>query len=703
MKVTHDNIKQFLWTPGKYFVIPDFQRPYSWDKQNVLSFLNDLESVKSGEKNHFFGSIVYISESDNSVIIDGQQRATTVLLMLTAIYHIAEADQAKCALQAEQIKESYLFNKYAQTYGSEKNRIKLRTVTTDNEVFEQIFDKKQLAEKNKESKLYKSYNIFYEYFSERANLEKYIETLDNFEIVTIALDSSDDNPQKVFESINSTGKPLSDGDKIRNFALMLNDDETRKMVLENYWHQIEQKLTDVNKDYITDFFRNYLTSKLQKDIKIENVYAEFKKDFYVGVGEDQSNAKKIEAFYGAVLNTLDQYLFLKFNDDESKLYTPLKDDAFRLSYLKIEIVYPFLIPVLELYRTEKLSLAEVKKIFLMVETFLTRRILCNFATTGLNNLFSILHKEIIEQLSEYPKESYSNVLAYVLLDRSGSTHMPTNKEVESAVSTNQFYTQRNWYNLFVLTSVDDKLQAKESTLLKQISNGDIELSIEHIMPQTLNNEWKLALGDDYQEIHDQYLHTLPNLTLTGYNSKYSNKSFDSKKTMDNGFDQSPLVINQLVKKFDVWNLDSITERSAWWKEQIHKLWPMPETTFAPPSSDEEFYFSADNDLSGTKVKSVSVLGESTKVASWADAFEIIVEKLFLENPTLPEVIATDEFLSRYIRLDGDRLVNPRQINDSGYYLETGTDTNRKRITIARLAELLEIDDADIKVVLDKAK
>ena len=151
MKVTHDNINTFLYTPGKYFVIPDFQRPFSWDKANIISFIDDLEAVISRDKKHYFGSIVYINEGNNSTIIDGQQRATTVLLMLTAIYHIAIDRPSSSKISSEEIKEKYLYN--GHDYSENASRIKLRTVTTDNAIFENIFNRTELVENSKDSKL----------------------------------------------------------------------------------------------------------------------------------------------------------------------------------------------------------------------------------------------------------------------------------------------------------------------------------------------------------------------------------------------------------------------------------------------------------------------------------------------------------------------------------------------------------------------
>lgn len=700
MKVTHSNIKDFLYTPNKYFVIPDFQRPYSWDKSNIDSFLADLESVLNKEKAHFFGSVVYIIENNDSVIIDGQQRSTTVLLMLTALYHLVLEHPEKCSIPAEQIKKEYLYNEFAARRGDEENRIKLRTVTTDNEIFERIFENNDLSEKHKESKLYRAYYQFFNYFLDMENLERYIEILNRFEIVTIALDAGDDNPQEVFESINSTGKPLSDGDKIRNFALMLNDKEARQHVLDKYWTVIEQSLTDINKDYITDFFRMYLVSTLQRDIKIEHVYPEFKRQFEAAI-TDQSDIESINKFYDAILQQLEHYLFLKFNRDEKRQYDSFKDLGFRLNFLKIEIVYPFLMKVLDRHSSGELSQEDTVKIFEIIESFLTRRIICNFATTGLNKFFSILDKEIKSNISETPTAKYVDVFVYVLVERTGMTHMPTDAELATAISTNPFYTQRSWYNNFVLSSVDDKLQSKESALLKQIASGDVELSIEHIMPQTLNKDWREMLGADYEQIHDHYLHTLPNLTLTGYNSKYSNNSFETKKMIENGFNQSPLLINAFIKDSDIWNRDMLEKRSNWWLKQIKKIWPMPTTTYQAPNTDKEFLFKDDEDLTGTKVTSVSISGETTKVTSWTDAFEVIIEKLLTENPELYYIISSDAFLNKYIRPDKDSLRKPRQINSTQYYLETNLSANYMKLVIIKILEYLDLEDEDVKVTIAK--
>ena len=695
MKVTHDNINTFLYTPGKYFVIPDFQRPYSWDKANVSSFIDDLESVLVKNKNHYFGSIVYLNEGNNSTIIDGQQRATTVLLMLTALYHIISDNPASSTIPAQAIKDQYLYNSH--DYNEEKNRIKLRTVTTDNEIFEQIFER-EFGPHSKDSKLYQAYEQFYQYFKEKTDLQRYIDILKNFEVVTIALDASDDNPQKIFESINSTGKPLTDGDKIRNFALMLNNDQARDLVLKKYWQKIESRLTYINKDYISDFFKFYLTSKLQKEVKIEQVYPEFKKLFYSFIGEVQGDVSKLEEFYGQVVDYLYHYIFLKFNLDDDGVYKFVSDKGFRLNYLKLETPFPFLMRVLDEYTHGKFDNTELYKVFECVETYLTRRIICNIPTTGVNNLFSSIHKDIEKYLSEYPDQKYAEILGYILTDKSGGLRIPKEAEIRSAIKNNPMYSQRNYYIYFVLSSVDD--QSKESTLLKQIANQEIQLTIEHVMPQTLNKAWIESLGDDYEQIHQQYLHTLPNLTLTGYNSKYSNNDFEIKKTTENGFNESPLLINQYVKNTDKWDITALEARESWWYDQIEKIWPLPKTNFVPVVNETELSFYDDKDLTGSKVKGVSILGEVTECHSWAAVLGTILAKLFMLDDKLYDYVTTDDFLHRYITSDSSELRTPNAINATSYFYENNTNTNLKRDIVVKLAEHLDLEKIDIKVILD---
>ena len=696
MDVSRNDIKEFLYKPGTFFKIPDFQRPYSWDKANILNFLDDLEQVIKTDRKHFFGSIVYIKEGDNSTIIDGQQRATTAILMLTAIYHILLDHPERGNISSSEILEKYLFN--SGNYSNEKNRIKLRTVTTDDKIFKEIFERQKFGSSSKDSKLYQAYEVFIDYFNGKENLEEYVNKLSNFEIVKIVLDSSDDNPQKVFESINSTGKPLTDGDKIRNFALMLNNSDAREIVLNKYWKNIEADLTEVNKDYISDFFKYLLTSKLQKEVKIDQVYPEYKKLFFANIDDQQDDIEKLETFYGSVIDQLDYYNFLKFNKDEDGDYKAITEKGFRLNYLMIEGYFPFLMRVMDEYKHQRIDDTTLQNIFATLESYLARRIICNMTTTGFNKFFATLHREIVSYIREYPGTNYADVFSYILLNRTGDLRVPKEAEIQSAIENNPLYTQKKIYVRYILSSIDDR--SKESKLLKQLSEGEIPLTIEHIMPQTLNADWKDELGPDYEQIHEKYVDTLPNLTLTGYNSKYSNNKFEIKKTTEFGFNDSPLIINQYLKTVEKWDLNSIQTRNQWWHNQVNKIWPAPSTTFTPSLEQKEIVFT-ESDLTGVKFKAIKVFGEEFECNSCIAAYEFILKKMFEQYADLYDFIIADDFLHKYIRTSADGLSLPGEIVGTPYFFECRLSNNYKTDVIARLIEHLEIAPLEIVAILSE--
>jgi uncharacterized protein with ParB-like and HNH nuclease domain len=691
-----NNIEQFLFTPGKFFLIPDFQRPYSWQADNVKSFIEDLEACVGIDKNHFFGSVVYVNEGNASSIIDGQQRVTTVLLMLTAIFHLVKTDPSLSKIPAEAIKEKYLYNKFE--YTGEDNRIKLKTVTTDNVIFEKIFSNDELSMADKQSKLYLAYNELRNYFSARKDLDRYIDALTHFEIVTIALDARDDNPQRVFESINSTGKPLTDGDKIRNFALMLNHDEMRKYVLTKYWANLEHSLTDVNKDYITDFFRSYIISKRQAIIPLNSVYPEFKKLFYKNVSEDQ-NAISIDSFYGDILQMLEYYKLCKFGIDEQGKFSSIQDTNFKMRYIQTELYIPFAMSAMRYFDSGKINNDQLISVFNLIETYFSRRIVCNIPTTSVDKFLASLHKDTLERMTDNLDSDYGDVMTYIVLSRTGSTRMPSNLEFVTAIKNNQTYNQRASHVNYILTAIDD--QSKESATLKQIANHELKLSIEHIMPQTLNKEWREALGDDANKVHEEYMHTLANLTLTGYNPEYSNKPFDEKKTMPNGFNDSRLAINKQLANVQAWNEDTIRKRQEWWIDNLQKVWPLPVSSFNPPIIDTTVSLLDDVDLIGTAPRIVHVLGDSIPVTSWVQVLDAFVEHLYDKYDNFIQTVKNDEFISKFIGSDESSFASAAEIYDTGFYVETGINTNRKKKLVESLSNLFSLTRNDILVELSE--
>lgn len=705
------NIKDFLYKPGKYFLIPEFQRPYSWDAQNISAYLDDIEQMAkaSAEKKHYFGSVVFVNDAKDlnaEVIIDGQQRLTTSLLMLMALYHIIETFPGKCAISVDEVRDKYLFN--SASYAAEDNRIRLKTITSDDKIFNKLFHKDELDANERQSKLYLAYTQFYDYLSARDNLESYINTLAKFDIVTISLNAADDNPQRVFESINSTGQPLTDGDKIRNFALMLNSADEQAYVYEKYWQKIEQPLTQIEKDNITDFFRAYIIARRGAIIPAGNVYPEFKKLFNQQIEHSQPR-EQIDAFYGDILQHLEYYRLAKMGTDPNERYASLADFFFKMRYVQIEAHIPFALNVLHYAKENKISISDLREIFTVVETYFSRRIVCNIATTGTEKVFASLHRDILEHQKTSPNASYVEIMKFILLSRGGRLRLPRDTDIAFAIANNQTYFQRKAHVNYLLASIDDK--SKESSVLKQINSKELRLSIEHVMPQTLTDNWIEMLGSEYQKIHEKYLHGLANLTLTGYNSEYSNLPFtgapekDKKTLIDKhgqkvGFDYSPLIINKWISQRDKWAEDELKARQEWWRAELIKVWPEPASDYKPIEIDTKISLLDDIDLTNTSVRVLYLQEDQIPVTTWAQVLDLFVERIFdLYEDIYDQKILYDDFAVRYIRRDQSMFINPEQVNDSEFYIETGTPTNYKRQLIARLAKMVDWSREDIAVEL----
>lgn len=708
-------VQKILNVSETYYEIPNFQRPYSWQQKNANDFLADLEESVTRKKSHYFGTVVLVEDTESSysmAVIDGQQRITTALLMVTAIYHIVKKNPSLInnnETTPELIRDRYLFNA-----NIDKNKVKLRTVTADNEILQRIFDRdgeeSRLTQKDRLSNLYQVYSTFRKYFTNKQGLDTYIEGLRYFEVISITLNQNDDDPQRVFESINSTGKPLTDGDKIRNFALMLKSNTLRNHVYKKYWSLIEESLIDANKDYITDFFRSYIISKRATMVRLDTVYSQFKKQFYQCVSEAQT-PEDIDLFYSEITEALRFYKLLKL-DDTNKFageYTGIAETVFKMRYLQIDLYIPFAINVLHFHAQSKITTSQLEEVFNIIEIYFSRRIVIGIPTTSVDRMLAPLHKDILK----YTKEngtSYVEVLKYLLLNRIGQTRLPDDVEYEKAIRTREAYHQRNSFLVYVLTSIDQ--DPKETKTLHYISDGQLKLSVEHVMPQTLTNkDWQLMLGNDYERVHREHLHTLANLTLTGYNSEYSNRPYADKmhleikdKKTDTarrvGLAYSSLCINKWIAAHNTWDEKVLIERQDWWVENLKRMWPHPSTNFEPNEEDVSVDLLEKQDLKGRIVRTIEIFGDKFSVSSWAEALDTIVEVLYDRNPELIiDTIDNSDYLSRYIRQDNSAFNNSAEIYETGYFIDTNTDTNSKLRLIRNLGKDLGLSDGNIKAIL----
>jgi len=504
MQPNKRTIQEFIFRTDGYFQIPDFQRPYTWANYQIDTFLSDLEKVAKNKRTHYFGTIVFIRENDHSVIIDGQQRLTTSLLLLNASYHVIKNTPSKSInYTAERIKDQYLINTY-NSNAQNREKITLRTVTTDNTVLEKIFNGEELDNNEKANKLYKAYTRFKIFLETKNNIDNYIDALKKFEIVEIILDNNDDNPQLIFENINSTGEPLSAGDKIRNWALMLNNEMARNIVYKDYWKKIENKLTRVENgrqiDYISDFFRHYLMCKNNEFVSDADTYPDFKEMLKTINDED---IESIRTFYDDVMKYLSPYLCIKFLEINPK-FEVFEEQIFSLKFLQTETINTFVINIFVDFIDNKLTQDEVANSLYLVETFLTRRIICGSDSANLNKTFPNLHKAIVEKQIGNSGKTYNDCLAAWMLEKTARTvSLPTDADINNSIKVLNFYGNKNYQQQFVLAKICD--QSRESTLLYNIYDKQIKLTVEHIMPQTLTTKWQFDLGNNWELVHNKWV------------------------------------------------------------------------------------------------------------------------------------------------------------------------------------------------------
>lgn len=700
MQPNKNNILHFIYRSTQYFQIPDFQRPYTWNAEIVGAFLNDVEHVRKSSRNHYFGTVVYVPEADHFTVIDGQQRLTTTLLMLVAIYHILREHPEKSTITAQQIKDQYLYDQYG---APEKDRkILLRTVTTDNIVFKKLFEGQILTVDEAANRQKKTYDQFRRYFLQCDHLETYIRALERFEIITVAIDSNDDNPQLIFESINSTGAPLSSGDKIRNYSLMLNSESARRHIYDRYWSRIEKTLTrrDGNEliDDITGFYRHFLQCKASESFAEAQTYSRFKTFFDEFVGHEHT-IDRLDAYYEELLVFLEAYCFIRYGDDPRDRFSAFREYNFRFQYLDVAPRISFLMDALVRYIHGELTKHELLGLYKALEIFIVRRLICNMGTGSMNKAIPAWFKHTEQLWKKHPDSPFDDVFRRHLLSGRGRTRVfPNDAEVRNAIENYPMGTYVIRLLNYILACIEDSIQPNESRLLLQLRQGEIKLSLEHIMPQTLSGAWKRALGDNAAAIHETWLNRLANLTLTGYNSTYSNKPFLEKKECENGFANSPLNINRHIAGYEVWNEAVLKQREAWLADRILLAWSALTSSVSSDGESRPDRHSIGDGISLTYSKPVyvEICGDKFPVSSWRQLAETVCKQLAHLDTAIFETFLTDEDFSlrgggRLVSSSKDSLRNPCEVMPD-VFVETNFSANDLRDLIARVAGKYELED-----------
>lgn len=557
-----------LLNTSRQFIVPIFQRNYSWQKSQYEQLWFDiLRASKFKEKqNHFIGSIVYIDmgtpagRPQQLLLIDGQQRLTTISILLCAIKDYVQKFNLETKLiNLAKIKNQFLYN----SDEIDEDRYKLLLNVQDKETYIKLIDNTIFTVNKPVTNIIKCYEFFYErikdFIKQHGQIDEIYAGIFKLSLVSISLDKDSDNPQMIFESMNSTGKDLSQTDLLRNYLLMDLTPEKQTRLYKTYWKSMEELFgediykNDVNKfDY---FIRDFLTLKRDTGYicKINNVYENFKR-YYL-----DNNCEKF-----AVLKDLFTYAkyyacidLLQENDDELKLYWQ------EFKKLDSHVIYPFLLKLYDDYSRQILIKEDFKKILQVVISYLWRRAICEIPTNSLSKTFATLYQAV-------DKEDYVNSIIKAFVFKSSYKRFPSDYEVREKLQTKDIYHFRlRKYLLEVLENYYHK---------EPIDLNTANYTIEHIMPQNIehNLSWQQMLGEDWQEVHSLYLHTLGNLTITGYNAEMSNKSFVEKVNGESGFKHSHLKLNESIAQCDVWNKKAIQRRTNILTDIILKIWKYPE-------------------------------------------------------------------------------------------------------------------------------
>uniref|UniRef100_UPI0040268447 DUF262 domain-containing protein n=1 Tax=Dialister sp. TaxID=1955814 RepID=UPI0040268447 len=627
-------INNFFGEGKKRYSIPVYQRNYEWSTEQCRQLFCDIVEATQWDREHFIGSIVLAflgkkNQIDLFIIIDGQQRLTTLYVFIAALLNQATTDKDRKTLS------EWLFNidKYKSFEGDDQRKLKLKAIKSDNEQLQHLM-RNEFELMDKAGGIYRNYKSFeswiHDYVEKSASgIAELSEGLDNLVCGMITLGEGDDNAQEIFERINSTGVPLRLSDKIRNFVLMT--DANQEALYNDYWLKMEGLFPAGDREEMDQFLLDYLNFKMDDFARESTAYTGFKK-LYCDRRYDN----------GTMLNDLLHYayqyhLFRGFEtilpqgtpdyireaEDKRNGLTQVLSD---LKALKQTTVYLFLFHVMDDFKQGVISLETVKKVCELLLNYSVRRLICEIGSNSLRGLYKTLYERVFIKAEN--KEKYADAVASFLNQLTSKNAMPTDAEFMRALKENNLY-RKNALCKYLLIRVEN--QGKET-----ISVDASQLTIEHIMPQNkdLSPVWRQMLGEDWRNVHEKYLHTLGNLTLTGYNSELGDSSFLQKLDKLSKAKTHVVRLNQGLQGLSKWNKNSITKRADFLAGEILKIFPLirPEDFMNFVDSRYSIY-TAENPENATYkfVNYYELLGERVRVDSFSDMVRSVAEHLYHIN------------------------------------------------------------------------
>lgn len=675
-------LNDYIEPNKKQYCIPVFQRDYAWTEEQCTKLFEDIVMAYKKDRPHFCGSFVYAplgskKHIDSYIIIDGQQRFTTLYILIKALADSADDDRDKDALQR------YLYNEDKfDRYGlDEKSKLKLKPVKTDNDQLLLLMSGKiEQMDKSRRGIIYHNYMLFMQLiksFLEKSSANSVLMINDGIEkliCADIRLDT-DDNAQEIFERINSTGIKLGLADLIRNYILMTDTDQER--LYEEYWLTVQNLLPD---KLLDNFFIDYLNMKSDGFVKESEAYKSFKQVYVEGKYDNEKMLQEI-------LHYAKQYYVFCYGS--SDFGVEVNKALAGLRKLKQTTVYLFLFRVFDDYENGIINKNELTRVLKMLLSYSIRRLVCEIGSNTLRGLYKTLYGRVFEQKEN--KNTYYDSLVSFFLQQTSKNTIPSDNEFVTALQEKKLYS-KNALCKYLLCAIEN--QGKETL--------DTEnLSIEHIMPQNknLSMSWQKMLGENWQSVHEKYLHTLGNLTLTGYNSELGDKPFEKKKEKLEETITHIAVLYSDVKDKSEWNSVNMEKRAKRLAEIILKLFPIeqPKTKIEFTDPHYKLYTLANPDDATYKtVNYFEFLGERVNVSSFAEMVRSIAQILYdMDNSIIDDMAKKHEPLPEWtapaFSYEEDGVRNPFKLRNCNIYISTGYSASACIFFIRGLMKKYEFD------------
>lgn len=665
------SFSKFLKQTDTRFIIPVYQRNYDWTETQCRQLFEDIIKVGSNDKmiSHFIGSIVFIQDSVYSsggitelTIIDGQQRLTTLSLLLLALSQkIKESGDDKTA---HKILKDFIIN---EDFDQEK--LKLRPIKKDDLALKFIIENDIHSSFNDYSRIIENFNYFKNKIN-NTNIDILRTGIEKLVFVEVSLERGKDDPQRIFESLNSTGLDLSQADLIRNYVLMDLSADKQSKIYEKYWLPIEQFTTDSNSKQpkLSEFIRDYLSFKFREIPNKNKVFEQFKLRYDLTTSDNETilaDLKIYAKYYDRLINP------------ENESIKSVADRIKQINKLEINVSYPFLLEVYHDFSSQIIDLQTFINVLDLIQSFVWRRFICNLPTNALNKIFVRLYQEI-------DKMAYLKSLEISLVKKRGQQRFPKDDEVEAELKIKDFYNIQSKNRRYFLEQLEN-YDNQEPVMIE----GNNDITIEHILPQNPSTDWyKNSSKTEIERLKDKYLHTIANLTLSGNNSELSNKTFLNKRDADKGYKNSRLFLNKYLANIDDWNEQTILERLKIITERTLKIWYYPDIQI--DDEEDEMNIFEIEDATRKNIDYVIFSNQKlTNITYYTELLQKVATDLFELEPNL--FFSTK--LTDKLKLTQDKtlLGSPIPISSS-YFIEGHGNANAILKRLRTILEAFEMED-----------